>query len=151
MPDIVDIAAYYAGLGQALLAPPADDEAAQREHVRLFLSPQGAVCPPWQSVYMAAEGEPPRLMGAAHHSALGWFRRHGFEPAGEGEAADHAGLLLLFFARLLDADEPRATLEAFREEHLSWLPRFASKLAAEARHERYRALGEALLEPIAID
>jgi len=151
MPDIVDIAAYYAGLGQALLAPPPGDEDAEREYVRLFLSPQGAVCPPWQSVYMAPEGETPRLMGVAHHSALGWFRRHGFEPAGEGEAADHAGLLLLFFARLLDADEPRATLEAFRKEHLEWLPRFAVILAAEARLEHYRAVGEALLEPVEIE
>jgi putative dimethyl sulfoxide reductase chaperone len=151
MPDIVDIAAYYAGLGQALLAPPGDDEGAAREYVRLFLSPQGAACPPWQSVYMAPEGEAPRLMGAAHHGALVWFRRHGFEPAGEGEAADHAGLLLLFYARLLDAGQPRSTLEAFRREHLEWLPRFAEKLAAEARHAHYRAVGEALREPVEID
>ena len=144
MPDIIDIAAYCAGLGQALLAPPPGDPEAEREYVRLFLSPQGAVCPPWQSVYMAAEGEAPRLLGPAHHSALNWYRRYGSEPLAPGEPADHAGLLLLFFARLLDADEPQATIDAFQREHLDWLPRLGAKLAAEARLPLYRSLGEAL-------
>lgn len=147
MRDVIDIAAYCVGMGQSLLAPPPGDPEAEREYVRLFLSPEGAVCPPWQSVYMAAEGESPRLLGPAHHSALDWYRRYGAEPSAGSEPADHAGLLLLFYARLLDSGEPHATLEAFRRDHLDWLPRFASKLATEARLPVYQSLGEALAVP----
>lgn len=134
----------YAGLAQSLLQAPADDPAAEREYYRLFLSPEGAPCPPWQSVYMAAEGEPPRLMGPAHHSALQWYRRYGFEPALDNEPADHLGLLLLFYAKLLTEDAPDTELAAFEEQHLAWAPRFVVKLEQYAQHPRFRALAAEL-------
>jgi TorA maturation chaperone TorD len=134
----------YSGLARVLLVSPEDDLEGQREYVRLFLSPNGAVCPPWQSVYMAAEGELPRLMGTPHHSALQWYRRFGFEPSLESEPADHAGLLLLFYAHLIESGAPPEDLEAFSREHLSWLGAFGGKLQGEARLELYQEAGATL-------
>lgn len=143
-----DLVELYAGLGRALLEPPDGDPEAEVEFYRLFFHPSGAPCPPWQSVYEAAEGECPRLMGEAHRSALAWYRRYGFEPALSSEPADHLGLLLLFYARLLAAGEDSAILEQFEREHLEWAPRFAACLEVEARHPRYRALARRLAESL---
>lgn len=143
-----DLVKLYADLGRALLEPPAGDPAAEVEFYRLFFDPAGAPCPPWQSVYETAEGESPRLMGEAHRSALAWYRRYGFEPAVSSEPADHLGLLLLFYARLLAAGEDSATLEQFEREHLEWAPRFAACLEAQARHPRYQALARRLAESL---
>lgn len=142
--ELQEQAGFYTDLGYALLRAPEGDIEAGREYVRLFLSPQGAACPPWQSVYSAEEGEAPRLMGQAHHRALEWFRRYGFEPAAKTEPADHAGLLLLFAAHLLRQGEPESIRQAFEREHLRWLSRFATKLRSAARLPAYEALGEAL-------
>jgi hypothetical protein len=57
-----------------------DPQAAEIEYWRLFASASGATCPPWQSVWSAEEGETPRLMGAAHHKALDWFREKPSRP-----------------------------------------------------------------------
>lgn len=111
----------------------------QKEHVRLFLDPAGAPCPPWQSVY----GEEPRLMGAAHERALEWFRAGGIEPARENEPADHAGLLLLFFSRLLDSGAPAERLADFWRDHLEWVLRFCELIESETTHPFYRAWAEA--------
>ena len=143
-----DLAQLYAELGQALLQPPASDRGAEIEFYRLFYNPQGAPCPPWQSVYMTPEGQTPQLFGGAHHSALAWYRRYGFEPALKNEPADHLGLLLLFYARLLATEEDGAAIARFEEEHLAWAPRFIEKLAAEARHERFRTLARDLAESL---
>ena len=142
--DPHDLGRLYAGLAQSLLQAPADDSDAEREYYRLFLSPEGAPCPPWQSIYMAAEGEQPRLMGPAHHSALQWYRRYGFQPALETEPADHLGLLLLFYARLLAAEAPEAELAAFEAQHLAWATRFVTKLEQNAKHPRFQALAAEL-------
>lgn len=135
--DSQNLARLYSELGQALLHPPAGDRDAELEYTRLFLSPEGAPCPPWQSIYMAEEGEKPRLMGRSHHSALEWYRRYGFEPAIQNEPADHLGLLLLFYAHLLAAGESDETLTKFEEQHLAWASRFVEKLREHARHPRY--------------
>jgi len=137
---------HYAQLGNALLAPPPDDPEAERDYYRLFLSPQGASCPPWQSVHLEAEGESPRLMGPSHHSALEWYRRYGFEPSAETEPADHAGLLLLFYAKLIEAGEEDTVLAEFEQRHLKWLPRLAEKMAQHARTELFRNLAAELAE-----
>jgi TorA maturation chaperone TorD len=142
--DAQDLGSLYAGLAQSLLQAPADDPAAEREYYRLFLSPEGAPCPPWQSIYMTAEGEQSRLMGSAHHSALQWYRRYGFEPALDNEPADHIGLLLLFYARLLSTDAPEPELAAFEAQHLAWVPRFIAKLEQHAGHPRFQALAAEL-------
>jgi TorA maturation chaperone TorD len=91
---------------------------------------------------MSEEGETPRLMGAAHHQALEWFRQYGFEPAAENEPADHLGLLLLFYARMLAAGEESETLAAFHEEHLKWAPRLLARISSETRHPLYRVLAD---------
>lgn len=142
--DPQNLAQLYAELGQALLKTPADDPEAELEYTRLFLNPQGAPCPPWQSVYMAEEGEKPRLMGRSHHSALEWYRSHGFQPAIENEPADHLGLLLLFYAHLLAAGESDETLAKFEQQHLAWAARFTGKLKEHARHPRFVQLASDL-------
>ena len=144
--DPLELGRIYAALAQALLQAPADDPAAAREYYRLFLSPEGAPCPPWQSIYMSEEGQQPRLMGSAHHSALEWYRRFGFEPALDNEPADHLGLLLLFYAHLLAADAPEPELAAYEAQHLAWVPRFLAKLEQHAVHPRFRALAAELAE-----
>jgi TorA maturation chaperone TorD len=106
------------------------------EYNRLFLNPAGTPCPPWQS----AHGEEPRLMGEAHLSALEWFRRFGVEPAATNEPADHIGLLLLFYAQLLQSDAGPEALDQFRVQHLSWIPSFCDSIEREATHPFYVAV-----------
>lgn len=118
----------------------ASPESSGIEYNRLFISPMGAVCHFWQSVY----ADEPRLFGPAHHSALEWFRRHGAEPQNAQEPADHLGLLLLFYARLVEEGEPAETIAGFFREHLTWAAEFASKLQQEARHPLYLALAREL-------
>jgi putative dimethyl sulfoxide reductase chaperone len=108
----------------------------EREYNRLFLNPLGTPCPPWQS----AQGEAPQLMGQAHLDALEWFRRYGVEPSALNEPADHAGLLLLFGARLLASDVPLEECRAFAHAHLSWLVAFSERIDAEARLPFYSLL-----------
>lgn len=114
--------------------------AAVLEYSRLFLNPLGAVCHPWQSVY----GTDSRLFGPAHHSALDWFRRFGAEPQHSNEPADHLGLLLLFYARLIEEGETGEAAAAFFSEHLEWAAEFASKLKQQARHPLHLALAHEL-------
>jgi TorA maturation chaperone TorD len=168
MPDRRNLALWVSLLGQALLksdprklilpedAPPEsmallvdeirraiqDSQPAEIEYWRLFANPSGAPCPPWQSVWSADQGEAPRLLGRPHHAALEWFREYGFEPAAETEPADHLGLLILFYARLLAVGEESATLDAFRRDHLDWAQPYLEKLSAEARHPLYRVLAD---------
>ena len=143
-PDIEAIAAIGAVL---LTPPPASDLDAAREYVRLFVDPMGPCCPPWQSLYEEPGADPagPRLMGAAHHSALAWFQRFGFEPANRSEPADHIGLLLLFYAKFLGTEGvSENTLEQFEEAHLTWVPEFVRRLRAANPAEPYRQAAETL-------
>jgi TorA maturation chaperone TorD len=126
------LAQLYAELGQALLKAPEEQDAAI-EYYRLFFNPHGSPCPLWQS-------------GEAHHRALAWYRRYGFEPAAKNEPADHLGLLLLFYAKLLADGEPAEVLEQFENEHLRWAEAFVSKLKAEARHPYFQELAARLDE-----
>lgn len=137
-----ELAGQLAEAGRALLQP---SPGLEKEHVRLFLSPVGALCPPWQSVYEPDEGETPRNLGAAHHSALQWYRKHGMEPAAETEPADHAGLLLVFYAGLLDSGAPDEEIEEFRQRHLAWLPGFLAQVQAETHATEYRELAESVI------
>lgn len=99
-----------------------------QEYVRLFLSPEGAPCPPWQS----ANVEPPTLFGANHHNALAWYRQFGYEPALGSEPADHVGLLLTFAAWLMEnGEDPKA----FAAQHLTWIPDYCARIEKEARTE----------------
>lgn len=131
----VAIAGEIADAGRAFLV--ADDEHA-REYVRLFLNPEGAPCPPWQSVHCGEHA----LLGPAHHSALAWYRRWGVEPAAETEPADHIGLLLLFYAGLIDSGAPEGELRAFRNEHLAWMGSYCDAVRTETRDPYFRDLAE---------
>lgn len=123
-------------LADEVLLAQAAPESAELEYSRLFLDPLGASCHLWQSVYT----EQPRLLGPAHHSALDWYRRYGAEPQNALEPADHLGLLLLFYARLIEAEESAETIDAFMREHIAWAAQFGARLQQEARHPLYLAL-----------
>ncbi len=123
-------------LADEVLLAQAAPEAAELEYSRLFLNPLGVECYLWQSVY----ADQPRLLGPAHHSALDWYRRYGAEPQNAQEPADHLGLLLLFCARLIEAEESAETIDAFMREHIAWAAQFAAKLQQGARHPLYLAL-----------
>lgn len=129
----------FAGLADEIRLAQGAPDAAGVEYVRLFLSPIGAVCPPWQSVY----GPEGHLLASEHHSALAWYRRFSVEPQSDAEPADHAGLLLLFYARIL-GEAGEDDLRQFREEHLAWLPKFLISLAQEARHPLYLSVARTL-------
>ncbi|MCL6506993.1 MAG: molecular chaperone TorD family protein [Bryobacteraceae bacterium] len=118
---------------EALSGDPGELE---KEYVRLFLSPSGAPCPLWQSAY-SEEG---LLMGDDHASALEWYRAHGLEPVHDTEPADHAGLLLAFYAHLLESDVSPADLAAFHKRHLSWLSQLCNRIAVHTQHPFYRLL-----------
>jgi TorA maturation chaperone TorD len=118
---------------RALSQDPAELE---REFVRLFFDPAGASCPPFQSANTSGQ-----LMGAAHRSALAWFRAAGMEPKAAAEPADHIGLLLAFYARILEFETPDV-LDAFRQEHLTWIPPYCEGIIVETRHPFYRFLAE---------
>jgi TorA maturation chaperone TorD len=107
------------------------------EYVRLFLDPRGAPCSPWQS----AHEEEGRLMGNAHQSARLWYARYGATPQADTEPADHAGLLLMFYAQMMAAGVEAQELSQFAQRHLSWIPAFAAKVSQEARHPLYSILG----------
>ncbi len=132
-----ELADRLAAAGRAFLVP---EEGLEVEHTRLFLNPLGAPCPPWQSVYEPAEGDVALLLGPAHQSALAWYRRFEVEPAAENEPADHIGLLLLFYARLLAEQVPDETLDEFRRQHLAWIPAFLARVQDETRSEAFRSL-----------
>ncbi len=113
----------------------------RQEYTRLFLNPAGVECYLWQSVH-AVE---PRLFGPPHHSTLEWFRRYGAESHLANQPADHLGLLLLFYARLIENGEPEEITAAFFREHIAWAAEFASKLKQITGHPLYLALARELL------
>jgi len=113
-----------------------EEQALEKEYVRLFLNPAGAPCSPWQSTNTAEPG----LMGEAHHSALAFYRDAGLEPENDSEPADHIGLLLVFYGNLLDMGAPSDTLARFRSEHFGWMHGFCDRLESETRLEYFRLL-----------
>ncbi len=123
------------GVLQALEAAPASIEP---EYNRLFLNPAGSPCALWQSAHVA-DG---RLMGEPHLHALEWYRRYDVEPAAASDPADHVGLLLLFYARLLAAEAPAEERSAFAAGHLAWIPAFCESVLVETKHPFYRLLAE---------
>lgn len=135
----------FAALCDEILLAQGAPEPTEIEYTRLFLSPDGAPCSPWQSTY----DPEPRLMGPAHHAALDWYRRYGAEPAVSNEPADHLGLLLLFFAQLLTNEEDPETLNQFRTQHLDWSVTLLEKMKTEARHPLHLALARATLHLLA--
>jgi TorA maturation chaperone TorD len=86
------------------------------------------------------------MMGPAHVSALEWYAKHGTCPRADSEPADHAGLLLMFYAQLLVTGASCDDLRAFGDRHLSWLPAFAESFGRETRHPFYRWLSTRICE-----
>lgn len=121
---------------------PGDPLEAHREYVRLFLSPGAAPCPLWQS----AHGDEPQLMGPSHHSAIEWYRSEGIEPGVENEPADHASLLLVFFAHLLDSGAPAEWIQRYWREHLAWLPKVLAGIERDTRLPFYARLARVTRE-----
>lgn len=120
---------------------------ARVEFTRLFHSPRGAACPPWECVALDTA---PHLMGPRHESVLRAFRRVGVEPAGSGgESADHIGLEIAFLGLLAErssgGEDVSGLFEEFWSSHVAkWMPDFASKLASEARLPLYQTIGRLL-------
>lgn len=128
----LDPSGEYPAVSRALAGLRAED--LEREHVRLFLAPEGAPCPPWQSVH----SDEAQLMGASHHSAIEWFRRDGVEPARETEPADHAGMLLSFFGHLLAVEAEDAP--EFLASHLVWIRELCDEVEKHTSLDFYRLL-----------
>lgn len=152
---MIELAATFAFAGNAFLTPEPDRLAAmardlddeplaeavesdaaalELEYNRLFLNPMGTPCPPWQSVH-TREG---RLMGETHLQALEWYRRYEVEPQAANEPADHIGLLLLFYGRLLAEEAPEPVLREFAAAHLAWIPEFCESVEAQTKLPFYR-------------
>ena len=72
--------------------------------------------------------------------ALEWYRRYGVQPVTAQDPADHVGLLLIFYSRLLREGAREEVLAAFRRDHLLWIPAFCDCVEAETRHPFYRLL-----------
>jgi TorA maturation chaperone TorD len=85
---------------------------------------------------------------------LGHWRRAGLQPVHvETEPADHAGLILALFSalatRAAEGDDVKGLLEDLWSAHVvSWMPRFAETLGAEAKVPALKAAGELLLEAV---
>ena len=135
----LSLAPSGADLREALLEALSEaQERVEQEHIRLFLSPTGAPCSPWQSAHGADE----QLMGPAHHSVLAWYRAEGIEPKRDNEPADHIGLLLVFWAHLLENgtdDERRAR---YWREHLAWTPLLCALIRRHARNSFHYLLAD---------
>lgn len=123
------------GVIEALEAAPL---AIEPEYNRLFLNPAGSPCALWQSAHTGER----RLMGEPHLSALDWYRRYHVEPAVASDPADHIGLLLLFFARLLETEASDHERAAFAAEHLAWIPRFCESVSANTQHPFFALLAD---------
>lgn len=135
------------GLADEIRLAQAVPDAAAQEYTRLFLNPTGVECHLWQSVH----ADEPRLFGPEHLAALEWFRRYGAEPQRSNEPADHLGLLLLFYARLIEGGDSAGDAEVFFREHIAWAGEFASKLRQQACHPLYLALAREIQAILAED
>ncbi len=123
-------------------AEAAGSFAVEKDYVRLFLSPRGALCPPWEGVWV---GDSPCLFGPRHESVLSFARRLKVEPHNfEKESADHVATELTLAGFFLSTNNGRVFSE-FWEEHLKpWLPKFGRCLEEHANTDFYRLVGKAL-------
>lgn len=125
--------------------------AARVEYTRLFHSPRGAPCPPWECV---SRDQVPHLMGPRHFEVLAYFRRAGVEPRSAGsESADHVGTELAFLSllagRMEEGEDHSELFSEFWAEHVAtWMPAFAKGLIANARLPLYLAAGVLLLRAV---
>lgn len=122
------------------------------EYCRLFLGPEGLLCPPYGSVYLDGGA----VMGPSTLDALRRYRNEGLKPTSSWrEPPDHVCLELAFLACLsekysravtaMEHAEARRLLLVQREflrDHLGrWAPRFAERLRQTASSQLYLFLG----------
>jgi TorA maturation chaperone TorD len=145
-PEPALLAGLARDLDEGALAKAVEDDAAalEIEYNRLFLNPMGAPCPPWQSVHT----DEARLMGATHLQALDWYRRYDVEPRAANEPADHIGLLLLFYSRLVAAEAAEPELREFAAAHLAWIPKFCDSVESQSKLPFYRMVARLTREII---
>ena len=152
------------GLGERLSgrSGPGDALHALRpEATRLFVGAPGPACSPYEGVWAAeADGVQPLLFVNPRSMEVERFMRScGLgRPEGTNEPLDHVATECELLEHLAlraagapasegapaDADlpggSPAAAYEAFLSGHAqAWMPAFAERLAAEARHPFYRA------------
>ncbi|WP_244977668.1 TorD/DmsD family molecular chaperone [Eggerthella guodeyinii] len=140
---------------------PAPGEGLRREATRLFVGAPEPACPPYEGVWAAeAEGVQALLFVNPRSMEVERFVRScGLgRPAGTNEPLDHVAAeceLLSYLASLaagatapagapeaaaLPGGSPGAAYGRFLSGHArAWMPAFAERLAAEARHPFYRA------------
>ena len=132
---------------------PSPREGLRREATRLFVGAPEPACPPYEGVWAAeAEGARPLLFVNPRSMEVERFVRScGLgRPAGTNEPLDHVAaeceLLELLALRAaapgaaLPGGSPGAAYGRFLSGHArAWMPAFAERLAAEARHPFYRA------------
>ena len=146
----------------AALADPDDIQKELRpEATRLFVGAPEAACSPYEGVWRAkAEGVQPLLFVNPHSMAVERFcKACGLgRPEGTNEPLDHVATECELLERLalraagapasegapdgagLPGGSPAAAYEAFLSGYAqAWMPAFAERLAAEARHPFYRA------------
>ena len=154
-----------AGEGGCDTAGPAGADALLRalrpEATRLFVGAPGPACSPYEGVWAAeADGVQPLLFVNPRSMEVERFMRScGLgRPEGTNEPLDHVATECELLERLalraagapasegapdgagLPGGSPAAAYETFLSGHAqAWMPAFAERLAAEARHPFYRA------------
>lgn len=134
----------------------------RREYTRLFSAPQGALVPPWETLFLNADEDASEFGSVLIRSKEAADARNRYEAAGVSlalqESADHMRLECEFAGYLCSQlaqetqPESRQTwarhLDGFVHAHLDrWFAAFFDTLAANARHPFYRtiaALGESV-------
>ncbi|MGC8915641.1 MAG: TorD/DmsD family molecular chaperone [Thermoanaerobaculum sp.] len=128
----------------AVLVKAVPAQELEADFVRLFFSPRGALCPPWEGVWNDPEGH---LFGPAHEAVLALSRQAGVEPvAFQNESCDHVAMELALVGLLLErGDGGGEILASFWQKHVaSWMPAFARDMQEKAQTDFYRTVGRLL-------
>lgn len=133
------------------------------QYTKLFLGPEPAYAPAWESVYISSE---PLLFQKATLIVRKFYQDHGFMAAGYPHVADdHLGIELDFMANLalksLDchnsSNEEQSLYwlkisQQFISEHLlKWLPKYVKALTRVDYSKYYNTMAELLLNFIKTD
>ena len=130
------------------VAGSADVRESQKDFTRLFFDPQGAPCPPWESLWR----QPPQpLMGPIHQSVLEFYARAGLRPrSADREPVDHIGLEFAFLsavsARIARHGSEREPYVDFWHKHIdAWIHQLALRMGDEACTPFFRIIARLTL------